>query len=387
VAFGGGEYVVGPADAISDAERTAIMTMLEANMAELARQGRLPAPAAAERVSLGWPLAPRPGFSDPGYHGVTGFMDHNPAYPNQLRDFACGRRTYDSSGGYNHQGTDFFLWPFPWNKMAAGDVRIVAAADGVIVGRRDGSSDQSCSPNGSQWNAVYVRHADGSIAWYGHLKRDSLTTKPVGATVSRGEVLGLVGSSGNSSGPHLHFELRGSDGRLLDPYAGSCNVLDGGSWWAEQRGYYDAAVNKLMTGTAPLQRAACPAPDVSHEANQFQPGDRITFTAFYRDQLSSLPSLYRIVDPYGRVYAQWSHISNQPHYALSYWYWAYNFPTSVPTGTWRFQATFNGRDYSHTFVIGQPSTSTPMPTATPSPTATRPWLPDEFIFVPGAMGN
>jgi len=388
VAFGGGEFDPGPADEMSAAERAAIVAMIDANVARLTRAGRLAAPLAAERVSLGWPLAPREGFTDPGYFGVTAYVDHDPAFPGQPRDYTCGRRTYDTSSGYNHQGTDYFLWPFAWNKMAAGDIRVVAAADGVIVGRREGNPDQSCG-SGGQWNAIYVRHADGSVAWYGHLKRDSLTPKPVGAAVSRDEYLGLVGSSGNSGGPHLHFELYAPGGQLLDPYAGSCNPLDGG-WWEQQRDYYDAAVNKLMTGPAPVERKSCPAPDVTHEATQFQPGDRITFTTFYHDQLNSLPSLYRIVAPNGTVYAQWSHSSSQPHMPLSYWYWAYTFPPTVQTGTWRFEVTFNGRTDAHAFTIGQPSTPSATPTITPTPTPSitpTPWLPTDFIFVPAVTSG
>jgi len=392
VASGGGEVGAGQMDAITAEDRAAIEAEIAANTARLAANGRL-APASAARVALGWPLAARDGLTDPGYHGVTGFVDHAPGYPNQLVDYTCGRRTYDSSGGYNHQGTDYFLWPFAWNKMAAGDVVVVAAADGVIVGRHEGYPDQSCSPNGNRWNAVYVRHADGSVAWYGHLKRGSVTAKGVGAAVSRGEMLGLVGSSGNSSGPHLHFELY-SGGQLTDPYAGSCNTLDGGSWWVAQREYYDAAVNKLTTGTAPVEWAECPAPDNPHEATHFQPGDRIVFSAYYRDQLAELPSRYRIVAPSGAVFAEWNHSSPRPHYTLSYWWWAYTLPPTAQTGTWRFEVQFNGRATAHTFTLGQPSTPMPSPTAlpkatatptltpTPAPTITPRWLPTQFLFVP-----
>jgi murein DD-endopeptidase MepM/ murein hydrolase activator NlpD len=363
-ASGGGEYVSPQADRLSDAEYDRIATMLKDNVARLTAEGRL-SPRTTDRVSLGWPLAGRDGFTDPGYHAVTGFVDHTPGYPNQLLDYACGGRTYDTYAGYNHKGTDFYLWPFAWNKMAAGDVVAVAAADGVIIGRDDGNADQSCSFNSNRWNAVYVRHADGSIAWYGHLKRGSVTSKSVGATVAAGEYLGVVGSSGNSTGPHLHFELYDA-GQLVDPYAGSCNPLDGGSWWASQRTYYDSGINKLTTGRAPVSWGSCPQPDTPNESTQFQPGDRITFTAFYRDQLDSQPSLYRILAPDGTIYAQWAHSNPQPHYNLSYWWWAYDFPLSVMTGTWRFEVAFDGLIYSHAFNVGAPSTATP--TATPSPT-------------------
>ena len=127
-ASGGGEYRLAHADRIDADERADIEAMLASNVARLTTEGRLPQPRAADRVALDWPLTERDGFTDPGYHAVTGFVDHAAGYPNQLLDYACGGRTYDSSSGYNHQGTDFYLWPFAWNKMAAGDVVVVAAA-------------------------------------------------------------------------------------------------------------------------------------------------------------------------------------------------------------------------------------------------------------------
>ncbi len=366
VASGGGEYIAPHDDGLDGAERARIEAMIDGNIERLAAEGRLPATRATEQVMLGWPLAGRAGFNDPGYHAVTGFVDHQPAFPNQVRDYACGGRSYDTTSGYNHQGTDFYLWPFAWNKMASGDVEIVAAADGVIVGRDDGNSDQSCSFGGGRWNAVYVRHADGSIAWYGHMKRGSLTPKGIGAAVRAGEYLGQVGSSGNSTGPHLHFELY-AGGQLTDPYAGSCNPLEGGSRWASQPNYYDSGINKLMTGTAPFAWGACPAPDITHEAVQFQPGDRVTFTAFFRDQVDTLPARYRIVAPDGTIFAQWEQQTAKPHYTLSYWWWSYDFPAGVKTGTWRFEATYNGRQYAHEFAVGQPGASVATPTPAPTP--------------------
>lgn len=368
MAEGGGEYVLPEADHVTADERQEIEAMLAANVERLTAEGLLPQSRAAARVALGWPMRGRDGFTDSGYHAVTGFVDHRPAFPNQLSDYACGGRTYDSYSGYNHQGTDFYLWPFSWNKMAAGDVEVVAAAPGVIIGRIDGNPDQSCNFNSNRWNAVYVRHADGSVAWYGHLKRGSLTPKGVGATVVAGERLGTVGSSGNSTGPHLHFELY-DNGQLVDPYAGSCNTLGGGSWWASQPNYYDSAINKLTTGTAPVSWGSCPQPDVTNQQTQFQPGDRITFSAYFRDQLNTQPAAFRIVAPDGRPFVEWTTVSKRAHYALSYWWWTYEFPADVMTGTWRFESTFNGRAYSHTFYIGTPSTPTPV-TPVPTPGAT-----------------
>ena len=101
--------------------------------------------------------------------------------------------------------------------MKASDaVRIVAAAPGTIVSKTDGNFDRNCAIGSGQWNAVYVRHADNSVAWYGHMKSGSLTTKAVGETVVTGEYLGIVGSSGSSTGPHLHFEIL-RDGMQVPP--------------------------------------------------------------------------------------------------------------------------------------------------------------------------
>lgn len=370
VDHGGGEFALPHVPHLSADERAAIQATLDANIERLTAEGVLPAVRASTVVKLQSPLAPSPGFADPNFFAVTNFVDHNPAYPNQERDYACGGRTYDTTSGYNHKGTDYYLWPFAWNKMDAGAVQVVAAADGVIIHRADGNPDRSCGFNGNPWNAVYIRHADGSIAWYGHLKQWSVTNKAIGAPVAAGEYLGLVGSSGNSTGPHLHLELQTAAFNLIDPYAGACNLLNADSWWQQQPEYYQPAVNKLTTGSTAVQFQSCPNPEVPNESIQFQPGNRIYFTAYYRDQRMELPSTYRLRRPDGSLYYEWEHAIAVPHYSVSYWYWAFDFPTNVPTGTWTFEVILNGVTTQHFFAIGTPTTPSPTATATASATPT-----------------
>jgi murein DD-endopeptidase MepM/ murein hydrolase activator NlpD len=62
---------------------------------------------------------------------------------------------------------------------------------------------------------VIIDHPAGFETWYAHLSK--LGVKP-GQTIKRGEQIGLMGSTGYSTGPHLHFEVR-EDGQLLDPLA------------------------------------------------------------------------------------------------------------------------------------------------------------------------
>jgi murein DD-endopeptidase MepM/ murein hydrolase activator NlpD len=82
---------------------------------------------------------------------------------------------------------------------------IHATAAGEVV--RTGLSE-------SYGHFVEVAHADGLTSFYAHMSRTMGLTP--GAQVSEGEVLGFVGSTGHSTGPHLHFEIR-KDGAPLDP--------------------------------------------------------------------------------------------------------------------------------------------------------------------------
>ena len=84
---------------------------------------------------------------------------------------------------------------------------IHATADGTVS--RTGLSS-------SYGHFVEVAHADGLTSFYAHMSRTA-GLEP-GAKVEAGEVLGYVGSTGHSTGPHLHFEIRDA-GKPLDPQA------------------------------------------------------------------------------------------------------------------------------------------------------------------------
>ncbi len=381
--IGGGGYELEAVDHITAEQRREIQAMLAQNIAMLQENGRLPEPKMTTQVYFSWPLKLKDGLNDPGYHGVSGFVDHDPFY-NQLLDYTCSDRTYDISG-YNHQGTDFFLWPFYWNKMDADEVEIVAAAPGWIIGKQDGNYDRNCSFNNLNWNSVYVRHADGSVAWYGHMKNGSTTSKSIGQTVEVGEYLGVVGSSGNSTGPHLHFEVYRSDdyyrSNLIDPYAGSCNSFNGNvTWWADQPPYYDSAINKLTTGFAPadLNLDTCATPAVTNEQNRFKLGDTVYFTAYYRDQLNTQLSVNRVYQPDGSLFASWEVRSDSPdgHYVASWWYAGVVIPMNAPEGVWKYEVAYEGKLYDIPFVVETQRSFLPLvkrdliPTPTPTPTST-----------------
>ena len=360
-------------DELSPAAEAAILEEIAHNQQMLHRQGRLAQPTDAT-VTLSWPLRPAPGYTDYGYHAVSGFVDHDLNFPNQVRDYTNGRRTSDAVTGYNHSGTDYFLWPFGWRMMGAEVVDVVAAASGVIVGKADGNPDRSCGASSTGWNAVYIQHADGSIAWYGHLKTNSLTPKSIGDTVVTGEYLGRIGSSGNSSGPHLHFEIRSGSGAgsyVVDPYFGPGNSTVRQSLWLDQPGYYDSAIVHLGAGLGLPNFGTCPEVETPNEQQSFAAGTVVYLTAYYRDKLAGQVTNLRVLQPNGAVYVQWSSESATPHYAAAMWAWTVPIASNSPAGAWRFEATYQGRVHEHLFYVGTqpPATATAMATTTPTATA------------------
>jgi murein DD-endopeptidase MepM/ murein hydrolase activator NlpD len=88
---------------------------------------------------------------------------------------------------------------------------VFAAADGVVVAAQ-GMTDASGAPVG-YGNYVIIEHSTGLETLYGHLL--SYLVRP-GDIVTRGQLIALVGSSGNSTGAHTHFEVR-IDNAPVDP--------------------------------------------------------------------------------------------------------------------------------------------------------------------------
>ncbi len=100
-----------------------------------------------------------------------------------------GMRRHPISGYQRmHQGIDF---------AAPTGTPVLAAADGVVVEARRW---------GGYGNWVRIRHSDGWETGYAHLSRYARGLRP-GQRVSQGQVIAYVGSTGASTGPHLHYEL------------------------------------------------------------------------------------------------------------------------------------------------------------------------------------
>jgi hypothetical protein len=169
-------------------------------------------PAAAQPPqTLILPIACTPGIDC----WVLRHVDHDPG-PG-ARDYMCGTLTGDG-----HKGTDIALRDL--SVMATG-VEVRAAAAGVVEALRDGMADLSVDEIGRAaiagnecGNGIRLAHGDGWTTWYCHLRRGSLMIKQ-GDWVVPGQPLALVGLSGDTSFPHLHFDVRHGD-RPIDPFVG-----------------------------------------------------------------------------------------------------------------------------------------------------------------------
>ncbi len=144
-----------------------------------------------------------------------------------------------------HEGSDLLL-SGGFATMDDGSAEVIAAAAGQVVAVEDGHYDRchgsietfevDCDGQPMIANSVIVEHPSGIRTLYWHFMKDSIVVEE-GQEVDRGDLLGLIGSSGMSSQPHLHFGVVDVDGAVIDPFAGDRSQPE--SWWCDQGGVDD----------------------------------------------------------------------------------------------------------------------------------------------------
>ena len=336
---------------------------VQAEVQRTLRKSGLAPPLAGEKRAAGleWPTVFGPGIAGDGRTGISNFVDLDPASPGQLRDYACGKRTYDTEAGYNHAGIDIFLWPFPWQSMAQGAVEVRAAAAGTLVYRRDGEYDRNCSMNSPDTpNMLVIAHDDGTFGRYLHFKAGTLLDAALGSRIPAGTRLGLVGSSGISTGPHLHFELRGPGNSVIEPHSGQCNGM--ASRWAAQPDYRIPRLNLVGVHSAPPQwnQGQCGQAERPNHARWFQPGQTVYVAGYYADQPAGKLSTISLRRPDGSEQAQFQHaptptqLGTRDAYNASSWMFSSTLPADAPPGLWEARITYEGRTLAQRFAVGGP---------------------------------
>ncbi|WP_300670267.1 M23 family metallopeptidase [Desulfoluna sp.] len=123
--------------------------------------------------------------STPAIRPTTGWISSK--FGNRTSPFTGKKRFHKGYDIANHVGTPIY-----------------APADGVVT---------YSGPLGSMGIMVSIDHGHGMVTRYGHMSK---TLKKRGEHVKRGETIGLMGNTGRSTGPHLHYEVR-LNGMPMDP--------------------------------------------------------------------------------------------------------------------------------------------------------------------------
>jgi hypothetical protein len=301
-----------------------------------------------------------------------------------IHDYQCGSKAYNG-----HQGTDFVLRSFA--QMDSG-VFVLAAADGVVTFIKDGEFDrekESVIAKGLG-NYICISHPNKYYTYYAHLKKNSLLVKP-GDSVKSGQKIAEVASSGNSTDPHLHFEVWYDSMYVVDPFKGNCGNPQ--SLWKQE-----------------------PVYDTSFKTIDFGIHDTLLTINDLRERHTTLQRPYRI-DPKDSVINFWSHhtglrlgdtltiawydASNQLHFTYDfvmqqdwwyYYFWSY-ITNPKQAGNWTVKLHRNGKlAVEEKFTIDEDLNSfSPLEVQSDCEThknyLTKPVDPDESIEIFDAIGN
>jgi len=115
-------------------------------------------------------------------------------------------------GGFSHQDV---ANRYAVDLIVAEGTPVLAARDGVVMQATSGFSEGGADPSlADRANQVRVLHEDGSMGLYAHLQEGAVFVR-AGDKVTLGQVIGRTGSTGYSTGPHLHFAVQVNAGMRL----------------------------------------------------------------------------------------------------------------------------------------------------------------------------
>lgn len=167
----------------------------------------------ATSTSYWWPI----GSSETTQSDGKTFANGNPETVTITSEFGYRDNPLNPGTTSFHSGLDIA------GGSGLGNVNIIASRDGVVVKVTDGcpTNTGSSSCGGGYGNHIIIQHSDGNYTLYAHLHAGTITVKE-NESVRQGQVIAKMGSSGNSTGAHLHFEVREG----LNDYSATVNPLE-----------------------------------------------------------------------------------------------------------------------------------------------------------------
>jgi murein DD-endopeptidase MepM/ murein hydrolase activator NlpD len=307
---------------------------------------------------------------------INSYVDRDPSSPGiaDYQNRGARARTYDG-----HQGIDIDIPSF--REMDSGAAIIYSVAPGIVdqVIQEQPDRHLICA---DRWNLVRVRHATGFGIIYGHIRKGSARVV-VGQPVAVGTPLAIVGSSGCSTQPHLHLEVRDCANRAVDSLRRAPSRPAG--LWTNPP-VYDAASDVmdliLRDGPAPtLAQIKDPTPNPARIARDGSLGVGISAAVRGGDVIAAT-----LISPTGAAATQTVGVSGAPR--LSHRYASLAFLVGHAIGVWTIEIRINDALKARRVMEteGPPRARLrPAPSATtraapgrrfPSAPATRPPCPD-----------
>lgn len=276
-----------------------------------------------------------------------------------IKDYNDNDWSYDG-----HNGTDLCLHNFRHMDRC---VRVKAAASGTVVRISVNNFDRNTGwGTGSPANLVQIRHSDGTYAFYYHLMKKSVTVK-LGEYVLQGQTIGYVGSSGNSTDAHLHFEpgyYSGNTWIKRDPWQGTYN--HSASLWQSQNsyvGFRDFKLHGYGVYTSSQVGGNFDSTGNYLKEGIYQPHtisgyeSKIGFWMQLQGNYTGKQIRYEIRRSDGSLFDDtYFYLGDQCQYAWSWWYPDFNPGVSV-TGDWYVRVLYDNVEKGRCFFNVQLLTS------------------------------
>jgi hypothetical protein len=313
----------------------------------------LTAPIDASATSYIWPFDEA---LDAGVN-IVNYIDHQSG--GNIKDYNDGTWSYDG-----HRGTDICLHNF---RQMDRCIRVKAAASGTVVRISVNNFDRNTGwGTGSPANLVQIRHSDGTYAFYYHFMKNSVTVK-LGEYVLQGQTIGYVGSSGNSTDAHLHFEpgyYSGNNWVKTDPWHGTYNTSP--SLWQSQYAYVGDRNFKLIdygVYTQSLVGGNFDSTGNYMKEGIYQPNtvsgyeSKIGFWMRLQGVYTGKQIRYEIRKSDGSLFAStYFYLNSQAQYSYSYWTPNFN-PGIAVTGDWYVRVLYDNVEKGRCFFNVQLLTS------------------------------
>ncbi len=272
---------------------------------------------------------------------VMNFADLDPR-PGFLRDYRGGKFTYDTPT-FGHDALDIGLADF---SAADEGMPVLAAADGIVEAINDGAFDRNkgfAYPEPPA-NYVIINLGNGWRAKYWHLRRDSVSVK-VGDSIAAGDFLGWTGSSGFSTGPHVHFELTYKNHPVE-------TMLDPATFWVTPPQYPADYRHVIKSGFSSNIPTASEWAEQPQDIRTFKPGNRLSFWVIAGAMMPGDTRTVRLQRPDGSLFLDQTSNPGSTFFQVSQWAYTVTLPTTDVLGTWTATWLQNGVELARqTFTV------------------------------------